>query len=89
MAVRRTLDFSTDLLFEGGVSSATECPFYKFKPRNRLEAGDCVSRLLTDARFDTLGFLFDARFENLGFFQARRQSGEILRSLIRLGTVVS
>ena len=42
------------MLNEGGVSSATECPFYKFKPRNKLKAGDCVSRLLTDARFLTL-----------------------------------
>ena len=41
--------FSIDLLNEGGVSSATEYPFYKFKPRNTLEAGDCVSRLLTDS----------------------------------------
>ena len=46
--------FSIDLLIEGSVSSATECPFYKVKPRNKLKAGDCVSRLLADARFLTL-----------------------------------
>ena len=66
-------NFSIDLLNEGGVSSATECLLYKFKPRNKLEAGDGVSRLLTDARFLT----------------ASSRSGEILPSLIRLGTVVS
>ena len=65
--------FSIVLLNEGGVSSATECPFYKFKPRNTLEAGDCVSRLLTDSRLLTASW----------------RSGEILPSLIRLGTVVS
>jgi hypothetical protein len=39
MAPHKTLGFSINMLIGRGVSSATECPFYKFKPRNRLEAG--------------------------------------------------